>query len=178
MRSLIRSLVPFLLVFVFASCDNTRKKLPGTMLPTASQPNYYYTLYIPYSWKEIDTTLQDLRVRIVAPPNELAADNPLVNVVVADMGGKEIDEFTTSNIENLKNSMPDVVIEERGIIQAGDIEGRWFAYTKMSNGIKRESVSYIIPWNNFAYFITGATNPGTMAKYRPVFDSIVRSFKI
>ncbi len=106
-----------------------------------------------------------------------ASENPLVNILVADMEKKNIADFTETNMAYLQKNMPGVAIKEKGSIAVQSIEARWFTYTKEQNGVKREMINYIIPLHGVAYMITCGTNAGTMKKYRPVFDKIVHSFK-
>jgi len=93
------------------------------------------------------------------------------------MEGKEIDDFTTTNMNYLKANMPEIALQDRGSINVSAINARWFTYTKEQNGVLRDMINYIIPVREFAYMITCGTNKGSMIKYRAIFDQIAQSFK-
>lgn len=140
--------------------------------------NFNYSLDVPGDWIRHDTVMQDgLKVRLYIPGAALKADYPAINMFVADMNGKNINDFTTINIDYLKTNLPGTVILERGNIDSLMYEVQWFTYTKEQNGIVRDMINYIIPLDGFAYMLTCGTTRGTMHKYRSTFDKIARSFK-
>jgi PsbP-like protein len=141
-----------------------------------TEPAFKYHITPPAKWAMYDTVLNGLRIRILKAPKSLGSDNPIVNVLIANMEGKNINDFTASNITYLKTTMAGISILKKGTIDTV-YNGQWFTYTKMQNGVLREMINYIIPVNGLAYMITCGTNKGTIIKYRPVFDKIARSFK-
>jgi len=140
-------------------------------------PNYNYRVEPPTDWTMYDTVMQGLKVRILKAPKSLAADNPIVNIIIKSMGNSDIDNFTIDNMDYLKSNMGSVVLLEKGNIDISTINARWFTYTKEHNGIIREMINYIIPVKGSAYMITCGTNKGSMSKYRLTFDKIAQSFK-
>jgi len=117
------------------------------------------------------------RIRFILPPQSLNADYPACNIIIASMEGRNIEDFTTRNMNYLKSHMPGILILERGTIDSTMYNGQWFTYTKEQNGIVRDMINYIIPQKGFAYMITCGSKKGSMNKYRVMFDKIARSFK-
>jgi hypothetical protein len=167
----------------FNSCQEERKTTdkvatnPISLEENPQEPNYDYKINVPIGWELRDTTIQGLRMRFILAPDSLDYEKPRVNILIAAMGGKEIDDFTTTNMNYLKANMPETVLQDRGSIKVSAINGRWFTYTREQNGIVRDMINYIIPGREFAYMITCGTNRGSMIKYRAVFDQIAQSFK-
>jgi len=98
------------------------------------------------------------------------------NILIASMEGRNIDEFTTRNMNYLRLNMPGTTILDRGNIET-TFKGQWFTYTKTQNGMIRDMINYIIPINGYAYMITCGSNKGTMERYRVIFDKIAKSLK-
>lgn len=177
-----RCFLPLLLCICFAAAKSQpgkATKADSTKTAKAKQytePVFNYHITPPAKWAMYDTVLNGLRIRILKAPKSLSSDNPIVNVLIANMEGKNIEEFTASNIKYLKTNMAGISILKKGSIDTLH-NGQWFTYTKMQNGVLREMINYIIPVNGLAYMITCGTNPGTLKKYRPVFDKIAKSFK-
>lgn len=140
-------------------------------------PNYNYKIDLPVGWGMSDTTMQGLRCRFILAPTSLDNDKPRANIVIASMEGRETDDFTTRNMDYLKENIAGTVILERGSIKISSINARWFTYTKEQNGVVRDMINYIIPVRRFAYMLTCGTNTGSMKKYRPIFDRIAKSFR-
>ncbi|MET0392156.1 MAG: hypothetical protein ABW019_03405 [Chitinophagaceae bacterium] len=148
---------------------------PAQAIP---QPNYDYSVEVPENWTLIDTIMEGrLRIRILLPPAPMKTDNPTVNILIAYMEGRNISDYTTANIDYLKTNMPGITILEKGNMDSSIYGGKWFTYTKEQDGLIRELINYIIPFNGFAYQVTCGTNRGSMNKYRVIFDKIAGSFK-
>ncbi|HTO14659.1 MAG TPA: PsbP-related protein [Edaphocola sp.] len=144
---------------------------------TEQQPNFNYVVEVPDDWTIRDTVMLDsMRIRFLFSPQSLSADYPAGNILVVSMEGRNIDDFTTRNINYLQSNMPGIVILERGNIDSTIYNGEWFTYTKEQNGVARDMINYIIPLNGFAYMITCASNKGSIDKYRTTFDKIAHSF--
>lgn len=140
-------------------------------------PNFNYSIIPPAGWTMYDTTMQGLKMRLIYAPDSLAADAPLVNVIVASMDGRRVDDFTHRNMAYLQENRAGIIILEKGSIDVSGIDARWFTYTKEQDGIVRDMINYIIPLKGFAYMITCGTKAGTMPAYRRTFDEIAMSFK-
>lgn len=171
-------------VFLFNSCQSqtTTKRNTDTtesMQTEANQePNFNYVIEVPEGWTIRDTIVLDgLKSRFLLSPQSLSADYPVGNILIANMEGRNIDDFTTRNMNYLKSNAPGITILERGNIVSSNYNGRWFTYTREQNGIVRDVINYIIPLNGFAYMITCGTKKGSMNKYRETFDKIAKSFK-
>ena len=171
-------------LFVFSSCQSqtTTKQNSDTTQPTQAvtnqQPNFNYVVEVPNDWTIRDTFMQDgMRIRFLLSPQSLSIDYPAGNILVASMEGRNIEDFTTRNMNYLKSNMPGIVILERGKIDSTIYNGQWFTYTKEQNGVVRDMINYIIPLNGFAYMITCGSNKGSINKYRTTFDKIAKSFK-
>ena len=165
------------------SCENQKKatiKTATTPIPqpeNQQKPNFGYKIELPVGWGMFDTTMQGITYRIILAPDSLDYEKPRGNIVIASMEGREIDDFTTRNINFLKTNMPGAVLLKRDSINISSINARWFTYTREQNGVVRDMINYIIPFQGFAYIITCGTNQGTMEKYRLIFDQIARSFR-
>lgn len=163
----------FLSLATLCSCKNN----PASHLQTRQNPNYDYKIDAPQGWSMYDTTIQNLKCRFIIGPDSLDSDKPRVNIVIASMGGSEIDDFTRQNINYLKETMQETVLLERGAINISSIDARWVTYTREQNGVVRDMINYIIPFRGFAYMVTCGTNKGSIKKYRSIFDQIARSFR-
>jgi hypothetical protein len=173
-----------LFAFIFTSCHSqtTKEKNTDTNISTqtspAQEPNYNYVVEAPDEWTIRDTIMQDgLRIRFLIAPQSLRTDYPAVNVIIASMEGRNIDDFTSRNMNYLKTNMAGITILESGNINSTNYKGQWFTYTKEQNGVARDMINYIIPLNGFAYMITCGSNKGSINKYRATFDNIAKSFK-
>lgn len=144
----------------------------------AAEPDYNYIIRLGPGWGMFDTVLNDQQLRAILAPAHLDMDKPRGNIVIANMSIPGIDEFTTANENTLKRDMPGVILLKEGKMAIGGIDARWFTYSKTQDGIARDMINYIIPSNGFAYMITFGTNAGTMGKYLPAFDNMVRTFRV
>jgi len=169
-------------MLIFTSCrsQTTIKQQvdtsQSTRLGDGLQPNYNYTVEVPQEWTIRDTTLSGIKLRFLLSPQSLNADHPMGNILIASMEGRNIDEFTTRNMNYLRLNMPGTTILDRGNIET-TFKGQWFTYTKTQNGMIRDMINYIIPINGYAYMITCGSNKGTMERYRVIFDKIAKSLK-
>lgn len=141
-------------------------------------PAYNYTVKPPKHWSVYDTAMQGLKVRFIIPPAFASGDHPVVNILIAFMDNRELEDFTTRNMHYLERNMEGVVLQEKGNMHIGGKSAKWFTYTKVQDGMTRDMINYIIPVNGFAYMITCGTKKGSMDKYRKTFDKMARSFKI
>ena len=175
-----------LLFFIFSSCQSqttvkqnsdTSNSVPKN-LPN-HEPNFNYIVEVPDSWAIYVTVMQEgLKVRFLFPQQKLQPDLPNGNVLITWMDGKNIDDFTDNNIRYLKANMPGITIINKGSIDSTEYGGQWYTYTKEQNGVVRDMINYIIPYDGFAYMITCGCNKGSMEKYRAAFDKIAKSFKV
>ena len=179
------------LIYIFASClillSSCQSQPPEnspidttheTQTLPANQPNFNYYVETPKNWVIADTVMQDgMRIKLMKAPITLFLDSPFVNIIIVYMQGRNIDEFTTRNIDYLKSNMQGITILEKGDIDSTIYDGKWFTYNKEQNGMTTDMINYIIPFNGFAYMITGQTSKGKLTRYKGVFDRIAKSFK-
>ncbi len=168
-------------VSLLPSCGNREEKKvaqPATTVVEQREPNFNFTLAAPPGWRMTDTVVEGLHLRLVRCPANEVESGAVLNVVAVHRGNTSLDTFLQRNMTYLQTNMEGVVIGDKGTFTASGIEGRWFAYTKVNNGQKREMVNYILPVDEFAYMLTAGSNTGTMSKYREVFDGIAKSFRI
>lgn len=171
-------------VFILTSCQSqtTTKEnfdTTQTIQPVNNQqPDFNYIIDVPDKWTIRDTTMPDgMKIRFLLPPQTLKEDYPAGNILIASMEGRNIDDFTSRNMNYLKSNMPGITILERGNIDSTSYNGQWFTYTKEQNGIIRDMINYIIPLKGFAYMVTCGSNKGSIHKYRQTFDNIAKSFR-
>jgi len=171
-------------ILLLLSCGNKDEGKKPAQAPIATveqpqrEPRFDFTLTAPAGWRMTDTTVEGLHLRLVRCPPAEVASGAVLNVVAVHRGDISLDTFTQRNMTYLQTNMEGVVIGDKGSFTASGIEGRWFAYTKVHNGQKREMVNYIIPVGEFAYMLTAGSNEGTMNRYRVSFDDIAGSFKM
>jgi hypothetical protein len=177
-------LILILFTSVFGSCQShttTKQNADTTQLTqtvTRQEPSFNYVIEVPSGWTIRDTIMEDgMRIRFLLSPKSLIADYPAGNILIASMEGRNINDFTTRNINYLESNMTGIKILERGNIDSPAYDGQWFTYTKEQNGTVRDMINYIIPLNGFAYMITCGSNKGSINKYRATFDQIAKSFK-
>jgi hypothetical protein len=171
-----------LFLFLFSSCQSKATK--QQQVDTASnqvagyrEPNYNYVIEVPKEWTIRDTIMNGIKIRFLLSPQSLNVDHPIGNVIISSMEGRNIDEFTTRNMEYLKLNLPGTTILKRGEYKSSTYKGQWFTYTKVQNGVVRDMINYIIPLKGYAYMITCGSNKGSIEKYRAIFDKIAESFK-
>jgi hypothetical protein len=176
--------IPLFIVFTIAcvGCGSKSRKpgdaLTRAMQPANSAPDFNYIVDVPAGWSRLDTFMQGLNIRLLRAPDSLVEVNPVANILISSMNGRNIDAFTEANIEYLLRNLEQGYLLEKGKIDIGDSSARWFTYYREENGVKRDMINYIIPSVGFAYMITGGVNAGHMNKYRPVFDGIAQSFRL
>ena len=148
-------------MLICSSCgDSTPKTVTATQVKTeadkaaapvnSQDPKFNFTVALPDGWGSSDTTMEGTRFRFIYAPATFEKQDPSVNIIVAQMDGKEVDVFLEDNIDYLKKNMEGITILEKGSIAASAISARWFTYDKVQNGVKREVINYIIPLNGFA----------------------------
>lgn len=173
------------LVLIFTSCKSqtTVKQNTDTSNSVSDnlsihEPNFNYKVEVPKDWTVYDTLMQGgLKIRLIFSSKKSQADFPAGNILISWMDGNNIEDFRENNIKYLKANSPDITILNKGNIESTEYGGQWFTYTKIQDGVVRDMVNYIIPFDGFAYMITCGCNKGTMYKYRTTFDKIARSFK-
>lgn len=174
----------FLWLALFVSCDSSINKPPKTRTDQskiAGKPpglNFNYSITPPDGWTIKDSIMSGLRVKMIQAPDTLIEDLPAINILVALMGDRQIDEFLEKNMITLEQKGKGTVLLKKGSIDISSINSRWFTYTSTMNGRKRDVINYIIPDQGFAYMITCGVKAGRMVKYRQLFERTAKSFRL
>jgi hypothetical protein len=163
------------------SCQNAKapvKKGDKPIYRPEDQQAPNYKVEPPTGWEIYDTVIEDQKCRYILPPASLDYEKPIITIVAAAMHGRQIDDYMTRNMDELKATMEGVTLLEKDTINISSFSARWFTYTLEDNGDAREMIVYTIPVRGFAYVISCGTNKGIMKKYRSQFDQVARSFSL
>lgn len=166
---------PFItLILLIAVSCGTKKSPKTTGKPLAqTQPDYNYIIRLPGGWEMFDTVMDRQTYRILWSP-EVSTENINGSIVIVPMDVQDIDWFTHDQKTILKRAQPGIAMPAGGKININGIDARWFT---CATGTK-ETITYIIPSNGFAYVITCSTDAGRLTKYRPILDNIAQTFRV
>lgn len=172
-----------LLISSFYSCSSSGDKKAGPYQPAEDALNVLsetrpFKITAPKGWTRVDTVLQGMKGIILFSPDEQY--RPMISVSTEPTGSRFHQEYVAACREELLKGLPGAQLEgKEGRLTVGNNTCIWFAYTFGNNGtVERERVFYSIKIQNVSYNFTAGTFPGGMKKYRPVFDSVVSSFRL
>jgi hypothetical protein len=175
----------FILLFLTQSCHNRKpisnEEAKDMLREAAKDPgmnagDMRYSFDLPAGWSRLDTALQGVQVTYLF--HEAVDDlRPLMNVSNEWMHGKGHEEYVIGTRHYLSNELGAEFVAEGAFTTRGG-KALWYSYNRTYNGVKRACVYYSIAEDGVSYNITAAVNAGGMPTYRPVFDSIVKSFAV
>jgi len=134
-----------------------------------------YSVKIPAGWRHFDKTSGGFSALYIMGPK---ADNFFanVNIIIVETGNITINEFLDGNMESLKkgNMAPD----STGDFETNSLKGKFYTAKIDHNGTGITIKSYFLLKDGFGYVLTGACLTSKRTTYYPVFDDIVKSFKV
>ena len=166
------------------SCKSNKAKSPIEKLKQlasdkdANVGNLNFTFQLPQNWIRIDTSVQGLKATLLMPGH--ATDNfaPRINVTNEFMHGETHDEYIANTKQYLINNNDGIDLSDDGNFDVQGNKCRWYSYNKTQNGIKRQLVFYSIDVDGISYNITAGVFDGGLQQYKPLFDRLVKSFKL
>jgi hypothetical protein len=144
--------------------------------PDINASDLKYSFELPEGWSRHDTAMQGVNVTLLL---HQATDDfrPMLNVTNEYMHGKDHEDYVSGTKHYLSNAL-DAEFLADGALDAHGRKVLWYSYNRDYNGIKRATVCYSIPVNGTSFNITAGVIADGMPTYKPVFDSIVTSFRI
>ncbi|RFM31114.1 DcrB-related protein [Chitinophaga silvisoli] len=174
-----------LLVLTLALACNTKQqpKTAEEVLSTINKTNLNkgsqnYHLDTPEGWTTDHKTIQGINYYYIIAPNTGEVPSPNINLLTESMQGASLKDYIAKSLSSLKQVLPTSEVKASGDITANGIQGAWYNYTMEMQGVKAYLMAYVFPKDGIAYVITGICPPDKATKYRPVFDSVAKSFKM
>ena len=139
-----------------------------------------YDISAPAGWSKKDTFFMGQHMVFVKSPRENESDDFLenVNVVTEKIGSMKMDEYLDLSTTNIKKGLTDV---EEGKISDRNFNGMDFKCVRYSHVYGSTPIdvdAYFTIDNGTAYVITCSAKGGTISKWEPAFEEIVRSFHL
>ena len=134
-----------------------------------------YSVKIPAGWRHFDKTTGGFSALYIMGPK---ADNFFanVNIIMVETGNITINEFLDGNMESLKKG--NMVPDSTGDFESNGRKGKFYTTKVDRNGTSITIKSYFLLKDGFGYVLTGACLTSKRSTYYPVFDDIVKSFKL
>ena len=132
---------------------------------------------LPQNWYRIDTIMQGAKLCFLMGDN-VDGLKPGLNILTEHMHGKEHADYFQGTKQYLIFHNSDIKMVEEGVIDISGTKALWYRFNQIRNGVNRQTVYYSIPVNGISYNITAAVTADGMKKYRPVFDQIVKTFRL
>lgn len=177
--------IVFALALITASCSESGKrpsKISEIDLSKVSTKNMNagkeaYDLYIPENWQSERKTLNGVQYHFLFAPKTAEDPNTQVNIVSERMQGLSLYDYRQQSMESILKMIPGATMLINGQIETADTKGMWYSYRLQTDNTDATLVCYIIPRNGVAYSLTAGTQTKDAYRYRPLFDSIARSFR-
>jgi len=101
-----------------------------------------------------------------------------VNVTVLNLPRKmNLDQLFTKYVNDLKAAMPDLELKNSGKTSVNNIPTIYLFYSYNYGGRRWDVVVYLCFTHHKGYLITGTALTETFAKYKILFEKIIRSFR-
>ena len=179
-----RKIVGLLFLTLALAC-NTKKqpKTADEVLSSINKTNLNkgsqdFHLDTPEGWTTDRKTIQGINYYYIIAPNTGEVPSPNINLVSESMQGVTLKEYITKSLSSLKQILPTSQVIANGDIEANGMQGAWYNYTMEMQGVKANLMAYVFSKDGIAYVITGTCPPVKSGKYRPIFDSVAKSFKL
>ncbi|MCC5631378.1 protein kinase [Nostoc sphaeroides CHAB 2801] len=157
--------------------------LRNNSLDIYNNPVYGISIKYPPSWEKTvapDRITGNL-VKFISP-KEGNADNYLenLNLIVQDFpeAQKELEEFTKSYLDEIKQSYPNIKISEEGKSQLSNRPAYQVVYSFEEDGINIKRLQVWMVKNNKVYIITYTADVAKYSEYFPTAQTMINSFEI
>lgn len=165
-------------------CKNNKDKTPDEMLkeiaksPTLNAGRLDISFILPAGWHMRDTVMQGIKVLFILKDTQTDDYAPNINVTTESMRSLTHADYVIETKKFMVNNFSGINTLNDGRFNVLGKECLWNTYTETHNGVIRERVFYSIAIDSVSYNITAGVSAGGLKIYRPVFDSIVKTFKL
>ena len=134
-----------------------------------------HSVKIPAGWRHFDKATGEFTALYIMAPR-VNNFSPNVNIIMAETGNISMDEFLNGNMDNMKknNMAPDT----SGDFETNGMKGKFYSTKIDHNGVSITIKTYMLLKGGLGYVLTGACLTAQRTDYYPLFDDIVKSFKI
>jgi hypothetical protein len=143
---------------------------------TNAQKNY--TIEYSSKWKKGDVPQLDL---VLFAPDTSGKTQPTasINVVSENVGAKvPLQTFFDESLTNLKSTLKDVQIENKGEASLNGTPSKWVSYTHVMQNIKLRVLQYFVVSGETIYLITFSAADDDFQNYKKEFEQIASTFTI
>ncbi len=171
-------------LFLCQSCKSNKKREPYETLKDAANRddintgNLNFKFDLPQNWIRLDTVLQGMKFSFLMPGHAIDNFRPIINISNELIHGQMHEDYIAGTKRYLVNNMEGIESLNDGAFDIAGKKCMWYTYNKSQNGIKREMVYYSIAVNDISYNITAGVNDGGIQTYKPIFDKIIKSFRL
>ncbi len=167
-------LIAISIAALFIACTNSNQEL------SERGKKMGFDITAPKGWEKKDTTILGLEIIFVRSPFEDANDKFQENLLVYpnDMDSTSQTDYIDNTVENEKAGLSNFELYSRGIRKINGEDINYITYTHLFNGIKLEMTSHYFFSKNKVYHISQTSEFENAAKWNPVFEKVVRSFRL
>jgi len=134
-----------------------------------------FTVTQPDGWRHLTKERVGFKILdLISPPQE--GFTPNVNILTEDMHGKSAVEYIQTSDELM--AVLNVVIDGSGDFNCNGTAGKYSTSTFNNQGQIIAVKTYFFFKDGLAYVITGSCLVTQTTEFRPIFDQIVKTFKI
>lgn len=137
-----------------------------------------YSIEYPSTWKKTD--VPQLDIALFAPSiGEANSPRASLNIVSDNVGViVPLNTFYNESVNNLKESLKEVKIENSGTATINGVESKWVIYTHVMQNVKFRVLQYFIASDKSVYLITFGAVDQDFDHYKAEFEEIVKTFTI
>lgn len=154
-----------LLLLLFSAC-----LLPGCN-------NGGFKIDAPDGWTKNDTLVHGMRITLIkSPPEENDDFIENVNVITEETGGLPLDKYFEKNLAEMRSQLHGIKEEQQTDLTINGIDFKNIKYSHIYAGRAIDANLYVAVNGQTGYVITCTVAQGTLSKWQPTFDNIIRSF--
>ena len=134
-----------------------------------------YMVKIPTGWRHFDRPSGNFNALYIMAPHANGY-TPSINIIGTPTGKISLDEFFKGNMDDVKagNIAPD----SSGEVEASGLKGKFYTIKIDSKGSSFALKSYFFVKDGFGYVLTAVCLTSQKGVYYPVFEDIVKNFKL
>ncbi len=156
------------------------KKRASESRPDQKTGNGDYSISASKGWTKSDTIMMGERVVFIQSPREGAGDDFIenVNVITEKVGNMDMEEYLDRSISALEKGLKSYDQEKISDRSINGLEFKCIRYSHDYAGNLIDVDVYLTLHNSMAYIITCSAKGGTIFRWEPEFEEIIRSFKL
>ena len=138
----------------------------------------HYSIEYPSTWKKSDVPQLDI---VLFAPSDTDESRPRasLNIVSENIGASiPLNTFFDESLNNLKQTLKEVKIENSGTANLNGTESKWVTYTHVMQNVKFKVLQYFVASDKSVYLITFGSVDQDFDNYKKEFEEIISSFKI